>query len=425
MGKNNKTLNVSFTSFYYFGGAILGALMGTYFKFPLFFLVIPVALAIFKKPKVAVFLLIFILSNMAFISNIDFSNKSVEFVGTVKAVQNGSSILRLSFFDGKRWRRMGVDVLIYEEEKLGTIVYFIGQLKRKGAYPIYYAKTDYCATVTNYESLSARVFEHFERYRNFTNNVDPFYQNLFGANSRDENFAKSGLLHIFCVSGMHVSLLYLFTAYVIGMFTYRKWLRVMLSLTFPTIFVIGSGLNLPSLRALIMLYFAALLRLADYKVNAVNIVSLVGTGMVLFNPEIVYSLSFYMTFFATLGVLISENNFLSNIGGFLGSAPYVSLINPVNPFSIIATMLVSIPVQVLLFGLTTSYVLFSCNLFFLSAFILYALKPFAWFIQIVANWFAKLPTIPQHPIITIAFAMSFILYMGFVFELKKQKQESS
>jgi len=425
LGEKLKVYSASFTSFYYFGGAIIGALVGTRLKFPLFFLVFPVVLALFKRPKLGLFVLVLMLSNITLVNNLEFPTKNMEFVGTVKMVQNGSSILQLSFFDGEKWRRLGVDVLIYKEEPLGTIVYFVGELRKRSSYPIYYAKTDYYVTANNYESFISSVFAQFEKFRKFSTYVEPFYQNLFGNSSRDENFIKSGLFHIFCVSGMHVSLLYLFTSYIVGILTYRKGLRTVFSLFLPTVFVIGSGMGLPSLRALIMLYVAGLLRILDYKINAVNVVSLVGTGMVLANPEIVFSLSFYMTFFATIGVLISENNLLSNIGGFLGSAPYVSLMSPVNPFSIIATILVSIPVQVLLFGLTISYLLFTLKLYYLSVLLLYALKPFSWFIETVAIVFAKLPLIPQHPVVTFAFAMSFITYIGLVFESKKQKQELS
>jgi len=51
LGEKPKNYLASFTSFYYFGGAIIGALVGTRLKFPLFFLVFPVVLALFKRPK--------------------------------------------------------------------------------------------------------------------------------------------------------------------------------------------------------------------------------------------------------------------------------------------------------------------------------------------------------------------------------------
>jgi len=406
---------LTYLSFIYFGSTLLGALVGTYLKFPLFFLVIPLILGFYKKPRLALMILLFLLSNFLIVSNLE---RKGEFVGTVKTVQNGSSITEIYIFDGSSWRKIDFDVLIYKEEALGTIVYFTGELRRKSSYPLYYAKTDYYATATNYSSIRYAVFNHFEGFRRYTRLVEPFYENLFGNSSRDEDFINSGLFHIFCVSGMHVSILYLITSHIIGLITYRKNLRIILSLSFPTIFVIGSGMNIPSVRALIMLYLASMFKIFDYNINPVNTVSLVGTAMVLVNPEIVYSLSFYMTFFATIGVLISENNLLANIGGFLGSSPYVSLINPVNPFSIIATMLVAVPIEIMLFGLTVSYIFYTIRVYYLSSFVLYSLLPFVWFVRTVAGFFANFPKVPQHPFVTIAFASTFIIYVGLILEKK-------
>ncbi|SHN66067.1 competence protein ComEC [Fervidobacterium gondwanense DSM 13020] len=403
-----------YTSFYYFGCAILGALVGAYYKFPLFFLAIP--LLFFKKPRIGLAFLIFFIVNLGFVGNV---TVKTEFVGVVKSVQNNSSILKLSYFDGVNWKKLGFDVLLYNEEKLDTIVYFKGELRRRNSYPFYYAKPTYLATATNYNSFKHRIYNHFEAFRRYVSKINPFYESLFGSAARDEDFIQSGLYHIFCVSGMHVSLLYLFALSIVKLVTHRKFLRIILSLLFPTIFVIGSGMNLPAFRALLMLVLSSIFQLADYKINPINTVSIIGTAMIIANPEIVYSLSFYMTFFATIGVLVCDNKILTNVGGFLGSAPYVSLINPVNPFSIVGTIIVSIPVQIIMFGLTISYLLFSSKMYYLSSFVLYALSPFAWFVKLVAQTLSKFPTIPRHPSITIAFALTYVIFIAIVIENKR------
>ncbi len=413
-----------YLSFFYFGSAILGALVGTIYKFPplfIIFSIIPTAL--FKKPRLSLFILFFLITNLLVVKDVQI--KKAQFVGTIKSVQEGSSVVEPKFYDGEKWRNLGFDVRLYKEEKIGTIVYFIGDLRKTTSYPSYYAKTTFYATATNYTSLSSKIYESFENFRNFSSKVDPFFQNLFGSNSRDENFIKSGLFHIFCVSGMHVSILYLFSTYVVSFFTYRKKLKLILSLLFPTIFVIGSGMNLPSIRALIMLYMASIFKLLDIKINPINTVSLVGLAMVIVNPEIVFSLSFYMTFFATIGVLFSTNYLLSNVGGFLGSAPYVALIGQVNPFSIFATLIVSFPVQIVMFGLTISYILYVLKLNLLSALVLYILLPFAQFVELVAWFFSKFPTLPQHIVISIAFGLTFVIYLAIVQQIDNNKKIST
>lgn len=409
----------NYLSFFYFGSAVLGAIVGTYVKFPLLFIFLPIfVLVLTKKPRLSLFIALFIISNLSIVSEVKMKN--VQFVGTIKNVQADSSIASLRFYDGIRWRRLWFDVKLYKKEKVGTIVYFIGELIKTNSYPKYYAKTTFYATATNYTPTSL-IYESFESFRSFIAKVDPFYQNLFGNQTRDENFVKSGLYHIFCVSGMHVSLLYLFSYYLASLITYQKIIKIILSLIFPTIFVIGSGMNLPSQRALWMLMLSSIFNIFDYKVRPINTVSLVGLFLVLVNPEIVLSLSFYMTFFSTIGVLSATNNFFANIGGFLGSAPYVSLISSTNVFSIIATILVSVPVQIIMFCLSIAYVLYVMKLHILSMFLLYSILPFAQFVKVIANTFSKFPLIPQHIIVSIAFSITFIIYLAIMQEYQSKK----
>ncbi|HOM73962.1 MAG TPA: ComEC/Rec2 family competence protein [Fervidobacterium sp.] len=399
--------SLSYLSFFYFGISILGALVGTYIKFPPLLLILPIMF--YKRPRFAMFIFLFILANILTVPNVDL--KDTEFVGSVKAVNSGSSVLNLSYFDGKNWKKLNFDVNIYSEEPLGTIVYAKGELRKTTSHPRYYIKPTFYATTTDYNSFINKTYLQFDSFRSFANAIDPFYQNLFGKSARDDDFVKSGLYHIFCVSGMHVSLLYIFSLSLAGLFTYKKIPKILIALIFPTIFVIGSGMNIPSIRALLMIYLWTLLRVLDIKINPINLVSLVGIAMVLSEPGIALSLSFYMTFFATLGVFASTNNITANIGGFLGSSPFVALIGSVNPFSIIATMLVSFPVEIVMFGLTAAYIFYSIKLYAISSLILYGLQPFSWFTKAVAHIFSKLPSLPNHFIISLAFAATFAIYL--------------
>jgi len=385
----------------------LGALVGTYFKFPPLLLLIPIAF--YKRPRFALFVFFFLLANILTVPTVEL--KDTEFVGNVTAVNSGSSVLKLSYFDGKNWKRLGFDINVYSEEPLGTIVYAKGELRKTTTYPRYYLKPTFYATTTDYNSLLNKTYLQFDSFRIFANKIDPFYQNLFGKSARDDEFVKSGLYHIFCVSGMHVSLLYIFSLSLIGLFTYRKIPKMLIALIFPTVFVIGSGMNVPSMRALLMIYLSTLLKLLDIKIDPINLVSLVGIAMVISEPGVALSLSFYMTFFATLGVFVSTNNLTANIGGFLGSSPFVALIGTVNPFSIVATILVGFPVEIVMFGLTVAYIFYTIKINFLSSLVLYGLQPFSWFTKFIAHIFAQLPSLPNHFVISLAFATTFAIYL--------------
>jgi competence protein ComEC len=128
------------------------------------------------------------------------------------------------------------------------------------------------------------------------------------------------------------------------------WLAL-LGVSFYALFLVPS--EPPVLRAYLMILASILLLLYGERPNLLGILFVSGGIILLFFPEYVSSYSFWLSFCATLYILLSLRDpprndvvFLSfwvSFFAFLGTMPIVSLFSFSAPFSILLTPLLSIP----------------------------------------------------------------------------------
>ncbi len=396
-------------TFYYFAGALFGALVGTKISFPLFTIVTPIIIYyLTKKPKIALIVLFFLGAN--YLSNITVDLKDVEFVGKVVSTQTKSSVLEGKVSLDGPWEKLPRKVLIWKEEPVGAIVYAKGDIYKQAGYPQLVIKPTFYATSTDF-NIMHKIYSTSESYRKELSKYDKTLASLFGGKGGDDTFKESGLYHIFCVSGMHVSILFGLSYYLTGLLIYKKRIRLPISLIFPTVFVIASGVNIPSLRALFMIYIATFFKILDIKVHPINSLSLVGLVLLLNEPSLVFSASFYMSFFSTLGVLSSTHKYTAGIGGFLGSAPFISTFSSVNLFSPLGTFLVSPLVSASLYLSVIGFFFYTLNLSFLSDFVLRFASLSTFLINKVAQLIAPLPKMPSS---VYTFSILIIAFFAFL-----------
>jgi len=128
---------------------------------------------------------------------------------------------------------------------------------------------------------------------------------LFGEKSTltkdfKQNLIKVGLIHIVVVSGFNISLVGLLI-----LNSFKKLGRVAYVFSFLGILLysILVGLDPPVLRALIMGSIVIIARLKGEESNQIYLLFITGCIMVFLNPLILTSLSFQLSFMATLGIL--------------------------------------------------------------------------------------------------------------------------
>ena len=118
-----------------------------------------------------------------------------------------------------------------------------------------------------------------------------------------EDFINTGLMHILVISGLHIGF-----CVAVFMFVFKLMglkLNYVYLLTIPTVFfyVLLTGSNPPAIRAAIMvtcLLFSLILNREPLIYNALALAALI---ILIFNPQSLFTASFQLSFFATLGLL--------------------------------------------------------------------------------------------------------------------------
>lgn len=124
-----------------------------------------------------------------------------------------------------------------------------------------------------------------------------------------EMFANAGAMHIMCVSGLHVGILYLFLSYLLKLLPINKKTRlfryvdVLSSLSIIWLFAFITGLAPSVTRASIMFSFIAIGNVSEHKMPIFNSIAASAFIILLFNPNALYSIGFQLSYLAVIGII--------------------------------------------------------------------------------------------------------------------------
>jgi ComEC/Rec2-related protein len=135
------------------------------------------------------------------------------------------------------------------------------------------------------------------------------------SDSLQRTFAVAGILHIFCVSGLHVSLFSGVVYTALGRLRIRRKLRVLLGLCLVWGFVALTGFGIPAVRAGIMASILLLGEGLHRPADPLNSLFLAGSLIGLALPEAISGGSFLLTFSATFGILEIGPSFEKRLSG--------------------------------------------------------------------------------------------------------------
>ena len=155
----------------------------------------------------------------------------------------------------------------------------------------------------------------------------------------EDNFRELGLSHLLVISGFHIGLLsYLF--YLIGRkLNFSKRLNLIFNLIFLSSYLIITGCQLPSLRAVLLIFLVLLGDYLERRIDIYNLLAGVGIIILLINPFSLFTVSFQLSFGAVVAIsfltpIISNylpirndklNNLISgSLAAQLGLAPILS-----------------------------------------------------------------------------------------------------
>ncbi|MBU8901776.1 MAG: ComEC/Rec2 family competence protein [Victivallales bacterium] len=180
----------------------------------------------------------------------------------------------------------------------------------------------YCKEFLGIKSQDAGLYRPILAFRNFLlKNVSNGIKNkkncallatlLFGCKQGLDyadkvNYIKSGTIHIFTVSGLHVGILALILFWIFRWVPFRS--RHLLVPAILFLYVLSTGMNPPALRAWLMIAIWCVCRAALLYIPALNIVFLTAALLLFKNPFYLNDMGFQFSFTVVGFLIISSRN---------------------------------------------------------------------------------------------------------------------
>ncbi len=166
------------------------------------------------------------------------------------------------------------------------------------------------------------LYFHIYENLNYNENVQDFI-NAFLLGKRDtlnekikSDFRKAGIFHVLALSGLHMAMLFTFVFGILVLFNIKKKSTYLITGILLILFTIIAGLKYSLFRALIMALCVVIIKIFQRDSDYLNSLFTAGFIIVLVDPVSVFSISFQLSFLATLGILLFYKpvfNKLSNI----------------------------------------------------------------------------------------------------------------
>lgn len=254
------------------------------------------------------------------------------------------------------------------------------------------------------------------------------------------SFINSGLLHILAASGMNVTLIFGIWFFITRRAKLHYKLSIISGILLILFYTCMTGFGPSIMRATLMLTFILLGKLIDRDADSIALLFFVGLILLLYDPAMINSVSFQLSFIVTFGILYScglmsaKLDFIKN--NFVNSAVSCCIVP-------IIAQIYAAPIQMFYFNTFATYSVFAniltipllsivSFLGFISSILAllpkiagiichiadYILNPFLTMIISISDFFAKAPAsllTVKHPEIP-----QLILFYGIVILLTKQ-----
>lgn len=124
-----------------------------------------------------------------------------------------------------------------------------------------------------------------------------------------KNYVAAGSMHILCVSGMHVGIIYLLMSFLLGFLSRKKWQRVLknsLLLLLIWLYAFIAGLPPSILRATLMISFVVIGEMIHRKGFAINSIAASAFILLCVNPNNLFEIGFQLSYVAVVGIVVLQ-----------------------------------------------------------------------------------------------------------------------
>lgn len=119
-------------------------------------------------------------------------------------------------------------------------------------------------------------------------------------------YSATGAMHVLSVSGLHVGILYMVIIFLlrpVKKMHHGKWIIAIISLFILWAYAFVTGLSPSVLRAVTMFTFVALARPLNQRTNIYNTLSASAFCLLIFDPYLIMSVGFQLSYLAVLGIV--------------------------------------------------------------------------------------------------------------------------
>lgn len=124
-----------------------------------------------------------------------------------------------------------------------------------------------------------------------------------------KNYVAAGSMHILCVSGLHVGIIYLLASFLLGFLNRKKWqknLKNSLLLLMIWFYAFIAGLSPSILRATLMISFVIIGEMIHRKGFAINSIAASAFILLCVNPNNLFEIGFQLSYVAVIGIVVLQ-----------------------------------------------------------------------------------------------------------------------
>ena len=124
-----------------------------------------------------------------------------------------------------------------------------------------------------------------------------------------QSYVAAGSMHILCVSGMHVGIIYLLASFLLGFLNRKKWQKILKQvflLALIWFYALIAGLSPSILRSTLMITFVVFGGLLRRKGFAINSIAASAFILLCVNPNNLFEIGFLLSYSAVVGIVVLQ-----------------------------------------------------------------------------------------------------------------------
>ncbi len=243
---------------------------------------------------------------------------------------------------------------------------------------VFYVKNyEYIKSTFVISSIQSNIKTYFEN--NLEGNTLKYSLMLIlGIDSFDESeeeiISNLGIMHLFCISGMHINFILLIVGLLLKKIGVTNNSIQIIQVLFATLLLIITNFQISVIRAFLMFFISFIFKKKDIKATSLDILCISAIVILIFKPRYFNLISFRLTYLVTFILILTSDLYknksmittlvMQSIIAFAVTLPIIANMNyEINFMTFINSTFISIPFSYAIMPLTFFSAIFNINFF--------------------------------------------------------------